>query len=300
MCVSRWFLPIPVLVLLGGCGVVVPEIQENRFASEDERINFITAITQHVRCEIQDAVVRLYSDNASIDPQNRNLAWFDSWAVQYTLTLTTDEKGSLAPSINLLPPSPPTSIFNINLGATLSSEGQRINKIGAFYTVAELKRYKACTPAQRKDGAFIQGDLKLYDWLTASMIAIDNRDFPAPANQSGPLKTNVLSQEVKFDIISTGTVTPSWKLKTSTINPSGTFASVTRDRTQDLSVVFGPADPSWAEYEIDPVTHKIKIDPKTKKPIVRSASLAPAAADAVLASEISNAITNGVRNALRP
>src|SRR5882762_3971224 len=94
-----------------GCGLSVPEIQENPFASTNEKIDFIVAITAHVRCEIQDAVIKLYAENSTVDPQNRNLAWFDSWAVQYTLTLTTDEKGSLAPSANLLPPSPPTSIF---------------------------------------------------------------------------------------------------------------------------------------------------------------------------------------------
>jgi hypothetical protein len=99
------------------------------------------------------------------------------------------------------------------------------------------------------------------------MIAIDNNNFPAPANQNGPLKTNVLSQEVKFDVISTGTVSPGWKLTTATVNQSGNLLSATRDRTQDLSVIFGPMDPSWSLYEIDATTHRLKIDPRTGRPV---------------------------------
>jgi hypothetical protein len=289
------FLTLPLL----GCGLTVPEIQENPLASDSEKVNFVVAISQHVRCEVQDAVLRLYAENAKADPLNRNLAWFDNWAVQYTLTLTTDEKGSLSPNTNWTPVSPPTRIFNLSLGATLSSEGQRINKIGAFYTIAELKKFKACPPQNRFDGAFIQGDLKIYQWLLDSMVAIGIGDFPAPANQNGPLKTNVLSQEVKFDVVTTGTVTPGWKFATGTINQTGTFLSASRDRTQDLSVTFGPADPTWAGTEVDPVTKKVKIDPKTGKPVMRSAGLAPAAADADLSAAIATGVENGIRNALR-
>lgn len=296
---GKWIVACLFATPLLGCGLTVPEIQENPLASEADKVNFVFAISQHVRCEVQDAVLRLYAENATVDKTGRNLAWFDTWAVQYTLTLTTDEKGSINPNANWLPVSPPTRIFNLSVGGTLSTEGQRINKIGAFYTIAELKKFKACPPQNRFDGPFIQGDLKIYDWLLSSMVAIDNNSFPAPDNQNGPLKTNVLSQEVKFDVISTGTVTPAWKFTTATVNQSGTFLSATRDRTQDLSVTFGPADPAWTVADIDPKTKKVKIDPKTGKPIVRSAALGPAAADASLAAAIATGVENGIRNALR-
>src|SRR5215813_10092925 len=95
---------------VAGCGTYVPEIQENPFASESERTAFIQAIVRNVRCEIQDAVVRLYAENPpSIDPYNRNLKWFDGWAVQMSLQLTIDEKGIVNPTGNWLPPSPLTS-----------------------------------------------------------------------------------------------------------------------------------------------------------------------------------------------
>jgi hypothetical protein len=129
---------------IAGCGTYVPEIQENLFANESERSAFIQAIVRNVRCEIQDAVVRLYAENPSyIDPYNRNLKWFDSWAVQMSLQLTIDEKGILNPSGNWLPPSPANSIFNLAVSGTVSTEAQRIDKIGAFFLVSEMKKLQA-------------------------------------------------------------------------------------------------------------------------------------------------------------
>jgi hypothetical protein len=295
MSAIRWIVPVSLGLLVSGCGWYVPEIQENPFATDAQRAEFIQEIALNVRCEVQDAVVRLYAeDPKDIDPYNRNLGWFDSWGVQVSLTLTTDEKGSLSPIVSWLPtgtPSTPSSIFSLNLGATGSTEGQRVDKIGAFFLVSDLKNLQVCPSEYRHRGPFIlESDLKLFEWLQATMITIGNGDTPAPANATGPLKSNVLSHEVKFDIISTGTVTPGWKLTQSTINSSGTFLSATRDRTQDLTITFGPADNTWVEYAIDPKTHKR---------VIRPAALAPAAASAALAADIANALGNTVRNGLR-
>lgn len=268
---------------VAACGTYVPEIQENPFASEKERSDFIQAIVRNVRCEIQDAVIHLYDDNRDIDPYNRNLKWFDKWAIQMSLQLTIDEKGILNPTGNWLPPSPANSIFNLAVGGTVSTEAQRINKIGAFFLVADLKKLGPCPPQYRNRGPFIlQSDLKLYQWLHAMMISINNNDTPAPADSSGPLQSNVLSHEVKFDIVSTGTLNPGWVLTQGTINQNGPLLSATRDRTQDLIITLGPADPKWAQFVIDPVTGRGRLGP----------GFGPAASNAALASEIAASINN--------
>ncbi len=270
-----------------GCGTYVPNIQENPFATEKQRSDFIQEIVRNVRCEVQDAVVKLYAeDSAEIGPLNRNLAWFDSWAVQISLTLTIDEKSSLNPIANWLPPGPPTNIFNLGFGGTLSGDAQRVDKIGSFFSVADLKKLAACHPEDRNRGPFIlEGDLKLYDWLKPTTISINNADTPAPTNQNGPNKSNVLSHEVKFEIVTTGTVNPGWKLKTATIGQTGTLFSTTRDRTQDLTITFGPPDPAWFVAVIDPITQKPVIDQKTRKPLLRPTELAPAAASSAMSSD---------------
>jgi hypothetical protein len=285
--------------VLSGCGQYVPDIEDNPFATEKERSDFIQAIARNVRCELQDSVIKLYAKNAPIDPYNRNLQWFDSWAAQMNLTLTIDNKGAFGPSFNYLPPIP-GGLFNLGLGATLSSEAQRVDKIGSFVLVSDLKRLQACHPEDRNRGPYIlESNLKLYDWLEATMISINNADFPAPGSATGPLKSNVLSHEVKFDIISAGNITPGIKVTKFLINQSGPLLSGTRDRTQDLTITFGPPDSGWAEFVINPTTNAPIINPATGQPLTRPTQLSPAAAGVVLASEIANAITNGLRSALQ-
>lgn len=289
------------LLLLAGCGTYVPNITENPFADERTRSDFIQEIFRNIRCEVQDAVVKLYAENpSSIDPFNRNLGWFDSWAAQISLTLTIDEKSSLNPTSNLLPISPPTRIFNLNLGATASADAQRVDKIGAFFAVTDFKDREACPPQDRNRGPFIlQSDLKLYDWLKPATIGMDNADVPAPTNPSGPNKSNVISHEVKFDIVTGLSGTPGWKLTTATVNQTGTFISVNRDRTQDLVVTFGPPDPQWFVAVVDPITRKLVLNSKTHKPLMRPTELAPAAASSAMSSDIGNAVSNGIINGLR-
>ena len=119
-------------------------------------------------------------------------------------------------------------------------------------------------------------------------IAADVGDLPVPAGVSGPFKSNVLSHEVKFEIVSSGNATPGWKLKQVTVNQSGNLFSISRDRIKDLIVTFGPADPAWT------------IDPVTQKAVKKSPGLAPAALNAMLAAEIGNSVGTAVRNALQP
>jgi hypothetical protein len=291
MSTKRWIVPIVASLLVGGCGLFVPEIQEFPF-DRNEGQKFVQKVALNVRCEVQDAVVHLYSKNAAIDPLNRNLKWFDSWAVQIALTLTIDEKGSVNPVASWLPtgaPSTPNSIFSLNLGGTLSADASRVDKISAFFLVSDLKKLEACPAAVRNQGPFIlESDLKLEEWLFDTMVTADNGNTPVPAGPSGPFKSNVLSHEVKFDIVSSGNLTPGWKLKQATINQSGNFLTASRDRTQDLIITFGPADPGWV------------VDPQTKKIVKKEPSLATAALNAMLAAEIGNAVSTAVRNSLQP
>jgi len=294
MSTVRWLLPVLSSLCVGGCGLYVPEIQENPF-DRTHGVDFVQAITENVKCEVQDSVNELYDRQDAVDPQHRILQFLDDWGVEIALTLTTDEKGSLNPVISWLPtgtPSTPSSIFSLNLGAALSSDAQRVDKISTFFSVAELRALRACPPGRRQGGVFLlESDLKLGQWLTDTMISINNNITPVPPDASGPLKTNVLSHEVKFDIVSSGTLTPAWKLRQSTINQTGNFLTGSRDRTQDLIVTFGPLDPkSMIVFE----------DPITKKKTRRATGLATPAANSLLASEIGNAVSNGVRAALQP
>jgi hypothetical protein len=280
-------------ITLSACGVTVPNLPLQPFATQTDRTNFMQAVARNVRCELQDAVFNLYSKNVPIDPQNRNLAWFDSWAAQLTLTLTADEKGGLAPSVNFLPITKAAEMFNVSLGASASSEATRTDKIGGFFLIADFKNLKVCDPNKRNQGPFIlQGDLGLSDWLTSAIIPIDLGDLPQVQ------ASNVLSHEIKFEIDTMAGVTPAWKFTRVTVNQTGTLLSGNRNRTQDLTITFGPPAPKQAV--VDPVTNKPVTDRATGKPLSSPPALSQAANNAALAAEIGNAITTGVRSAMLP
>jgi uncharacterized membrane protein YgcG len=58
----------------------------------------------------------------------------------------------------------------------------------------------------------------------------------------GGLKTDAYSYEIKFVIVSSGNVTPTWKLVQVSANTSGTFFATGRTRTHDLVITIGPND----------------------------------------------------------
>jgi hypothetical protein len=287
MCASKLFASALALSL-SGCGLYVPEIQENPF-DRNAGQHLVQNIALNIRCEIQDAIVGLYAKNAEIDPENRNLKWFDSWAAQVALTLTTDEKGSVSPVSNWIRVPPPVHVFNFNLGGTLSSDAFRVDKISSFFLVSDFKKLKACSPQDRNRGLFIlENDLKLKERLFDTMTTADNGNTPIPTGVKGPFKSNVLSHEVKFDIVSSANATPGWKLAEVSVNQSGNLLATSRDRIQDLIITFGPVDPAWT------------IDPITKKPVKTSPSLSIAASNSMLASEIGNAVSNAIENSTPP
>src|SRR5690349_3029457 len=92
----RWIVPLLVAALCG-CGLRVPDIQE--FGGRVEGQRLVQAILINITCELRDAM----NDLRTTLPQG---TFLDSWGVQTTLTLTLDEKGTIAPGVSWSPVSP--------------------------------------------------------------------------------------------------------------------------------------------------------------------------------------------------
>jgi hypothetical protein len=252
----------------------VPNIQEFPGDAADGQ-KLVAAIVRNVKCEVQDALDDLYR----IDPH----PFLDSWGVQIALNLTMVEKGTANPTVLWMPVSPITSVFTLGTGAILSSEATRIEKLSSYYTVHDLRWLGRCLPEARGGPFLLQSDLKLNEWLVDAATAgsIGSVDYKTAVTV---FKDNgVLSHEVKFDVITSGDITPSWKLVTGSINPTGTFLTASRDRSHDLTITFG----ATAELP-GPAPNKGKRVPSR------------AAADAALASDIATSVGNSIKRALRP
>jgi hypothetical protein len=267
--------------VLSGCGTYVPSIQEFPKDAADGQM-LVQAIVTNIKCEVQDAVALAYSRYPR--------TFMDTWGVQMTLSLAIDEKSSATPSVNWLPPSPTSAVFNLGAAATLSASATRTNKLNSFYTVQELKALGPCVTSNRPGGPMLlQSDLKLKEWLFDAMSTSSTGAVPYSRNTvSGPFKQNVISHEVKFEVVTGGSITPGWRLARATVNQSGSFLGATRTRTHNLNITFGPTD-----VVIVPVLVSNSVVQRQELRVPNTA-----AANAHLASEIGLAVANGIRSSL--
>jgi hypothetical protein len=249
MFASRWIVPASASVLLSGCGLFVPEIQENPFAP-GHAVLMVQAIVQSVHCEMGNALkdVRNYDlETARKHHQKPITDFLLRWGTEMTLTLTIDEKSSLAPNVTWMPPSPASAVFTLGAGLGGSADATRTEKMSFYYLVPSLLSEPYCaTGVQQGDDSslLVRSDLKLKEWLQDYLSAIGTKEGQAPVAANGALKDTVLSHDIKFDITTSGNITPSWKLTRATINPTGSFFSTSRDRTHDLTIVLGPGNPT--------------------------------------------------------
>jgi hypothetical protein len=267
-----------VAVSVSGCGLTVPEIEDFPATPADGQL-LVQAIVNSVHCEVSNAVrwvIDHDKENAKSNRRKRATEWFEQWGAQITLQLTIEEKSTLNPNAVWMPLSPASSIFTLGGGPSATADATRTEKLNFFWTVPELYRRAYCTTGIQQGAAsslLIQSDLKLTQWLQDQVSPVVSGEIVQPVATDTILKQNVISHEVKFQVTTSGNLTPTWKLTRATINQSGLFFSTTRDRTHDLTITFGPADPT-------------------------SRALMPQAADAHLASQIGLSTATNLRSIL--
>src|SRR5271165_5502789 len=107
MSTTKHFLPcmMSAALMLAGCGTRVPDIQENPWESDPNRL--VEAIVESIRCEIRQAVIYVISKdstNPKILIPGPHTAWlYNDWGAQIQVTLTVDEQSALSPSGSYFP-----------------------------------------------------------------------------------------------------------------------------------------------------------------------------------------------------
>jgi hypothetical protein len=237
-------MPFGAALMLGGCGTYVPDTQDFPGNTGDQQL-LVQAIVQSVHCEVENAISDFYRQARQYPAMQPMARALDSWGLQMTLSLKTEEKGTLSPTVAWSPPSPAAALFTLGSSATLSSDATRTDKLYFYYKVKELKNRHCPTgvqPAAPVSSPLIQNNLKFGDWLYDVLIPAGTNEITLPTSPSGPLKQNVIYYEVSFEVATTGSLTPSWKFTHVSVNPTGTLAAATRDRTHDLQITMGPGD----------------------------------------------------------
>jgi hypothetical protein len=243
MSATRWIVTIGAL-LLSGCGTYVPDTQDFPGNQGDQQL-LVQYVVQSIYCEVANDISDLYDQSRQYPALAPVAKTLDTWGLQMTLSLKTEEKGTLNPTVLLTPPNPANALFSFTGAGTLTSDAIRTDKLYYYYRVKELKNHHCQTgvqPPAPVSSPLIQTNLKFGDWLYDVFVPTGNGVISLPTNPNGPLKTNVIYYEVSFEITTTGGLTPSWKFTHVTVNPTGTLATATRDRTHDLQITMGPGD----------------------------------------------------------
>ncbi|WP_246688951.1 hypothetical protein [Mesorhizobium sp. WSM4310] len=220
----------------------------------------VATIIRSVGCELSYTVTEVIkNDEALANDRKSHKLYADflrDWGVEVALNLTIVERTSVNPTAVLAPASGPSSVFTLAGGLTGSAEATRTQKTNVFFTVADLYRpehfdihsqERGCRdPSGNKHGSLlVDSDLRLNSLLQGRLDAAilhfaNSPGDPVPIHGD----QNVLSQSVSFKIVTSGNLTPAWKLVRATINPGGTLFSTGRDRTHELVFTFGPLDKS--------------------------------------------------------
>jgi hypothetical protein len=248
MVASRAVLLVGVALNVGACGLRVPELQENPDDAGAGQL-LVQDVVQSVHCEVADAVqwVVLHdAENHRLHPtQPLATKFLAGWGVQITLSLTVEEKSTLNPTVVWTPASPVTSVFTLAGTGTLSSDATRTDKLNFYYSVPQLLARHYCTPGIQRttpSSLLVQSDLKTREWLQDYYQTVLTHEIDPTGAAVDSFKQNVLSHEVKFEVISSGGITPAWKLVRATVGQTGTLVTTSRDRTHDLTITFGPGD----------------------------------------------------------
>lgn len=242
--------------LVGACGTYTPDIE---LSKEPHATAFlIQKIVDNVKCQLRLAVrsaIAYDKANAAIQPdKKRHLQWLDSSAAKLSLKLIADEKGSLNPGLTfkqLLPSAVngfpnKTSVTtpqsqSLGLGALLSSDATRTENVDYTFVVkTDFLENQAiyanaapnCVPTGDEP---LEGNLKIEDWLDGVTFPFYQ---PGNVDQVAP---DVLTHEVEFVVVASGSITPSWTLVQVSANTAAAFANAGRTITGDVIVSIGPA-----------------------------------------------------------
>ncbi|MGO8738290.1 hypothetical protein [Rhodoblastus sp.] len=250
-----------VALLLGGCGTVVPNITEPYQNADDEPL-MVLNIVRSVHCEVKNAIEGLLVDDALNTPKGQKplLSWLYGWGVQINLNLTVEEKTATSPNVSTTTPLHDSiRLFSggdkvvtsqsrsVGIGGTFSADATRVDKLFAFYKISDLASEKLdCRGINRNplDGSLLlQANLGTRAWLADMVLLQNSGDVAFATKNAAPFNQNVISHEVKFEVVTEGNVTPVWKfVPISMSQGSAPFFDAKRDRTHDLTVTLGPID----------------------------------------------------------
>lgn len=250
-------------VPLAACGLISPQIQEFWGTPQDSGL-IQQKLVGRISCELRQAVHKLYWEDAeAVKRRERAIphyAFLKDWIAQIELILTIEEKSSLSPKAAFIDPLPTATtffsggrsiqtsrLFSLGIGGSLENTATRIDKLYLKYKVSDFIKIKksdwSCDPKPNGASIFIASELHIEDWLrgAVSVVAAEGPESKVEAQAKFAEKADALSHDIKFQIVTTGNVSPTWKLVRFGSDSSPLFGA-SRDRAQQLILTLAPPD----------------------------------------------------------
>jgi hypothetical protein len=143
-------------------------------------------------------------------------------------------------------------LYSFGIGGGLSSDAYRQDKLHILYNLSDLIgpekdlpsrdiAEQSCRPTESANASIIiDSDLKLDEWLQ-NIASIEGRKQGKIELPNSFATSGVLSHEIRFEVVTSGNITPVWHLvRVSANTGTGNLFNTSRDRTQDLILTFGP------------------------------------------------------------
>jgi hypothetical protein len=248
---------VPALILmipLTGCGVVPPRLTE-AWEAQDVGSEMVLKIKRNIFCETIKAIRRVNKIPTSFGPPIP-----PDYGVQLQLTLAVVESSALTPNLTFNRTLTSGSESGASIGRSwgvgvsgeLSSTATRTDTTYSYWSVANIagpgKNKEMCDekewPIERDASSLlVKSDLGIAQFLEDNVKAADLLHSSKPAGAKKPEKVDVYSYDLKFAVVSSGGVSPQFKLIP--LSGGGTpILNLNRSRTHEMLLTFGPTGPN--------------------------------------------------------
>ncbi len=237
---------------LSGCGLSPPKLSEF-WEARDVSDKMVFEIKRNIFCETIAAIREVNGTKTSIGSPIP-----DNYGVQLQLTLSVAESTALSSNLTYSDTLKNGSQSGVSIGRNLgvgvsgelSSTATRTDTTYSYWQVGNIagdgKNKAVCDdkdwPIDRRGSSkLLQSDLGIARFLEDNVKAADLLHSSKP-NGKKPDKIDVYSYDLKFVVVSSGGVSPSFKL----VPLSGggmPILDLNRTRTHELLLTFGPTGP---------------------------------------------------------
>jgi hypothetical protein len=208
--------------------------------------------------------------NASKLSGYRALKFFEDWELDATFIFTIEEKSTFTPGVTLNDPmrnattfvaansvaastiSSPQS-YNFGIGGVLSSDAWRQRKIHLPWKIKNLigpekdlpslddVTERECKKSNANATLFIVDELYIEEWVK-DLKDLQEREQVDFQEKDAFAQSGASTEDIRFEIVSSGNITPTWKLVRVSANNNAPLFNASRDRTQEVLITIGPLD----------------------------------------------------------